>query len=67
LTGVLGLRLGEKKVSGGDADPFISLLVEVRNEARKQKNWALSDLIRDRLKELGVGIEDGKDGTSWHW
>ncbi len=67
LTGVLGLRLGEKKASGGDADKFIGLLVEVRNEARKQKNWALSDLIRDRLKELGVAIEDNKDGTIWHW
>jgi cysteinyl-tRNA synthetase len=67
LTGVLGLRLQEKKASGGDADKFISLLVEVRSEARKQKNWAMSDLIRDRLKELGVAIEDGKDGTSWHW
>jgi cysteinyl-tRNA synthetase len=67
LTGVLGLRLGEKKPSGGDADPFIGLLVEVRSEARKQKNWALSDLIRDRLKELGVAIEDARDGTTWRW
>ena len=67
LTGVLGLRLEEKKTAGGDADVFIALLVEVRTEARKQKNWALGDLIRDRLKELGVMIEDSKDGTSWHW
>jgi cysteinyl-tRNA synthetase len=67
LTGVLGLRLEDKKASTGDADPFIALLVDVRSEARNQKNWVLSDLIRDRLKELGVAIEDGKDGTSWHW
>jgi cysteinyl-tRNA synthetase len=67
LTGVLGLRLEEKKTAGGDADKFITLLMEVRSEARKQKNWALSDLIRDRLKELGVAIEDGKDGTNWRW
>ena len=67
LTGVLGLRLAEKKASGGDADKFIALLVEVRSEARKQKNWALSDLIRDRLNDLGVAIEDSKDGTAWHW
>lgn len=67
LTGVLGLRLSEKKSSGGDADKFIALLIEVRAEMRKQKNWAMSDLIRDRLKELGVNIEDGKEGTSWHW
>ena len=67
LTGVLGLRLSEKKASGGDADKFIALLVEVRAEMRKQKNWAMSDLIRDRLKELGVAIEDSKDETTWHW
>jgi cysteinyl-tRNA synthetase len=67
LTGVLGLRLEEKKTAEGDADAFIALLVEVRSEARKQKNWALGDLIRDKLKELGVLIEDSKDGTSWHW
>ncbi|MGB8212724.1 MAG: cysteine--tRNA ligase [Anaerolineales bacterium] len=67
LTGVFGLRLEEKKASGGDADKFIALLVEVRTAARQQKNWALSDLIRDRLKDLGVAIEDSKDGTAWHW
>jgi cysteinyl-tRNA synthetase len=67
LTGVLGLRLQDKKSSGGDADKFIALLVDVRTEARKQKLWAMSDLIRNRLKELGVAIEDGKDGTSWRW
>ncbi|MBE3120230.1 MAG: cysteine--tRNA ligase [Candidatus Atribacteria bacterium] len=67
LTGVLGLRLSEKKASGGDADKFIALLVEVRAEMRTQKLWAMSDLIRDRLKELGVAIEDNKDGTTWHW
>ena len=66
LTGVFGLRLADKKGSG-ETDGFIDLLVEVRNEVRKQKLWALSDLIRDRLKTLGVTIEDGKEGTKWRW
>jgi cysteinyl-tRNA synthetase len=66
LTTVLGLRLREKKGSG-DADKFINLLLEVRAEARRQKLWAFSDLIRDKLKELGVMIEDTKDGTTWRW
>ena len=66
LTGVLGLRLQDKKGSA-DADGFINLLVEVRAEVRKQKLWAMSDLIRDRLKDLGVTIEDGKEGTTWRW
>ena len=64
LSSVLGLKLEEKKGSG-DADAFINLLIEVRAEVRKQKLWALSDQIRDKLKELGVTIEDSKDGTTW--
>jgi cysteinyl-tRNA synthetase len=66
LSGVLGLRLQEKQGSG-DADKFINLLIEVRSAVRKQKLWPLSDLIRDRLKELGVTLEDSKDGTTWRW
>ncbi len=66
LTGVLGLRLQEKQGSGG-ADKFVDLLVEVRSEVRKQKLWATSDLIRNKLKELGVVIEDSKEGTKWKW
>jgi cysteinyl-tRNA synthetase len=66
LAGVLGLKLEEKQGSGG-ADAFINLLIEVRAEVRKQKLWALSDQIRDKLKELNVTIEDSKDGTSWRY
>jgi cysteinyl-tRNA synthetase len=66
LTGVLGLRLQEKQGSG-DADKFVDLLVQVRSEVRKQKLWQLSDLIRNQLKELGVAIEDTKEGTKWRW
>jgi cysteinyl-tRNA synthetase len=66
LSGVLGLKLEEKQGSGG-ADAFINLLIEVRAEVRKQKLWALSDQIRDKLKELNVTIEDSKDGTKWRY
>jgi cysteinyl-tRNA synthetase len=66
LTDVFGLRLQEKQGSG-DADKFIDLLIEVRSEVRKQKLWVLSDQIRDKLKELGVTIEDSKEGTKWRW
>ncbi len=47
-----------------DAD-LIQLLIDVRQEARKQKQFALSDLIRDRLKELGILLEDTREGTNW--
>ena len=68
LAGVLGLTLEEKKAqSGSDADAFINLLVALRRDLRAEKNWALSDKVRDSLKELGVILEDSKDGTSWSW
>jgi len=67
LTGVLGLTLREDHQSAQAADPFISLLVDVRMELRKQKLWALSDLVRDRLAELGVTLEDSKEGTTWRY
>ena len=44
---------------------LIRLLIELRAEARKRKDFATSDAIRDRLKAMGVTLEDGKDGTSW--
>ena len=66
LTGVLGLRLQEKTGSS-EVEAQVNALIAERNEARKQKQWALSDQLRDKLKELGVTIEDSKDGTKWRW
>ena len=43
---------------------LIELLLKVRSEERKKKNFKLSDEIRDKLKELGIEIEDNKDGNS---
>ncbi|HSM72337.1 MAG TPA: cysteine--tRNA ligase [Anaerolineales bacterium] len=66
LTGVLGLHLAEKTGSSDDEAQVVAL-IEERNEARKQKDWARSDEIRDQLKEMGVTIEDSRDGTTWRW
>lgn len=67
LTGVLGLQLEEQSGSGTAADPFIDLLVSLRRDLRAEKNWALSDKLRNELKALGVILEDSKDGTTWSW
>ena len=66
LAGVLGLTLEEKKGSSGD-EAKVHALIEERNQARKEKNWKRSDEIRDQLKEMGVTLEDSKDGTTWKW
>ena len=68
-TGILGVvpKRGEL-VGAADHLSFsgiVELVIGLRAEARKQKQWALSDMIRDGLKELGIVIEDKKDGTSW--
>jgi cysteinyl-tRNA synthetase len=44
---------------------IVKLVIDLRAEARRQKQWSLSDMIRDGLKELGIVIEDKKDGTTW--
>lgn len=67
LAGVLGLRLVTEDDKPQAAAPFIDLLLEVRAELRKQKLWAMSDLVRDRLSALGVVLEDSKEGTSWRY
>jgi cysteinyl-tRNA synthetase len=67
LAGILGLKLEQSTVSTNSADPFIDVLVNLRSELRRQKLWALSDQVRDRLAALGVGIEDSKEGTRWRW
>ncbi|MBI3006438.1 MAG: cysteine--tRNA ligase [Ignavibacteriales bacterium] len=66
---VLGILAKEPSL-GVSADgniqvELIQLLIDLRNEVRQQKLWALSDLIRDGLKKAGITIEDKKDGTVW--
>ena len=67
LGGVLGLRLDKAESGQHAADPFIELLLEIRAEMRKNKLYGLSDMVRSRLGDLGITIEDSRDGTSWNW
>ncbi|HEX5165273.1 MAG TPA: cysteine--tRNA ligase [Thermomicrobiales bacterium] len=66
LAGVLGLELRAPEAGGaGDAGPFIDLLLEIRAALRAEKNWTLSDAIRDGLAERGVTVEDSPTGATW--
>ena len=46
-------------------DGLIRLLIDLRNQARQAKNWALADQIRDELGRMGIVLKDGKDGTEY--
>ncbi len=59
---ILGFRLEREKDTGLE-DKLIELLIEVRGELRKKKEFQLADMIRDRLKELGIALEDLPTGT----
>lgn len=59
---VLGLQ-NEEQRNDDLLDGIINLLISIRKKARDDKNFALSDKIRDDLKSLGVQLKDGKDGT----
>ena len=67
LTSVLGLRLEYQAPKEEKAGDLVDLLVELRNELRRQKLWTLSDKIRDRLAEMGVILEDSTETTTWRW
>ncbi|UCE05568.1 MAG: cysteine--tRNA ligase [bacterium] len=46
-------------------EAYINILIDVRQKLREQKHWELADNIRDRLKEMGVELEDRKEKTIW--
>ena len=68
LFDVLGIR---DDAAGGDSvnlEPYrqaVDLLLEMRRNAKAAKDWATSDLIRDKLSEFGFEVKDTKDGFEW--
>jgi cysteinyl-tRNA synthetase len=65
LAAVLGLNLEPPQAQAQEAAPFIELLIELRAELRKAKQFALADMVRARLTDLGITLEDGPQGTRW--
>lgn len=66
ITDVLGLEDDLANAGGGEViNGLMNLIIDLRQDARENKNWGVSDKIRDTLKELEIQIKDGKDGTTW--
>lgn len=66
LFDVLGLRSEEQSAGNNDKlDGVLQLLINMRMEARANKDFALSDKIRDELLALGIQLKDGKEGTTY--
>jgi cysteinyl-tRNA synthetase len=69
LSAVFGLfRAPPQKATGGENEltgKLLDLLVQLRNSARKKKDFATADEIRNGLAALHITLEDRKDGTHW--
>jgi cysteinyl-tRNA synthetase len=62
---VLGLMNENIKDNSDKINGVVELLIKLRKEARDNKEWALSDQIRDELVELGIQLKDGREGTTF--
>ena len=64
---ILGLMDEEGAASGNNEalDKAMELILDIRQDARANKDWGTSDKIRDALQAAGIVVKDGKDGTSW--
>jgi cysteinyl-tRNA synthetase len=62
---VLGLMNENSQDNSEKINGVVALLIKLRKEARENKDWALSDQIRDELIELGIQLKDGKEGTTF--
>ena len=62
---ILGLSKSSEERGADKIDAVVELLIKLRKEARENKNWKLSDQIRDELIALGIQLKDGREGTSY--
>ena len=64
LLDVFGL-VDEGDASNDVTDGLMDLILNIRKSSRENKDWSTSDMIRDKLTELGIVVKDGKEGTEW--
>ena len=64
FNGILNI-IPEEAADDGTLDSVMSILIDLRAELRKNKMYPLADMIRDRLKEAGITLEDSAEGAKW--
>lgn len=65
LEEVLGLPVENTGAGNNVTEGLMQLILELRQNARENKDWGTSDKIRDGLNELDIVIKDGKEGSNW--
>ena len=68
VSDILGLQNQQQSESNKELlDGVIGMVLAERQHAKERKDWATSDAIRDRLKELGITVKDGREGATWEF
>ena len=64
---IIGIFEQQEKAAEDDGltDKLMEIIITLRQDARKEKNWAVADKIRDALKDAGVVLEDTPNGVRW--
>ncbi len=62
---IFGLQDEAGAGDDGTVEGLMELILDIRAQARSQKDWATSDKIRDALASVGIAVKDGKEGASW--
>ena len=67
ILGILEDRWSGEKGAASDKDysNLMDMILEIRQECRNQKQYALADMIRDKLSDLGITVEDSPQGARW--
>jgi cysteinyl-tRNA synthetase len=65
ILGIIPESLAAQQATAGLEDPLMALLLDLRQELRQAKQWALADQVRNRLSELGIVVEDRPEGAVW--
>jgi cysteinyl-tRNA synthetase len=65
ISDIFGLKDETANAENGTVDGLMELILDIRAQARAQKDWTTSDKIRDALAEAGIQVKDGKEGVSW--
>ena len=67
---VLGIVKEEYPAAAAGAktvDELMNIVIEQRNDARKRRDYAAADSLRDKLEKMGIVLEDKPEGTQWRW
>ena len=62
---ILGISFKEDKENNSKEDELMDIIIEYRNKAKQEKNYALSDEIRDKLANVGITLKDTREGTTY--